>query len=197
MTETEEGQRLAEAKIKALTGGDRISARYMRQDFFEFRPQFKLWIAGNHKPHLRSVDEAIRRRFHLVPFTVTIPPCERDQKLAEKLKAEWPGILSWMIKGCAEWQRVGLQPPPAVTGATEDYFESEDAVGAWIEDRCDRRLDSWELTKTLYASWKDWAETAGERIGTCKRFVQALESRGFRHHRRHTGRGIEGLSIKP
>ncbi len=197
VTETEEGRRWAEAKIKTLTGGDRISARFMRQDFFEFLPQFKLWIAGNHKPHLRSVDEAIRRRFHLVPFTVTIPPLERDQKLAEKLRAEWPGILSWMIEGCAEWQRVGLRPPPAVTSATEDYFESEDAVGAWIDERCERRLDSWELTKNLFSSWKEWAEIAGERAGTRKRFVHALESRGFRCQRRHNGRGIEGLSTKP
>ena len=197
VTETEEGRRWAEAKIKTLTGGDRISARFMRQDFFEFLPQFKLWIAGNHKPHLRSVDEAIRRRFHLVPFTVTIPPSERDQKLAEKLKAEWPGILQWMVDGCLEWQRLGLAAPSIVRSATEDYFESEDAIGAWIEDRCDHRLDSWELTKTLFASWKEWAETAGERAGTRKRFVQALESRGFRSRRKHDGRGIEGLSTRP
>ena len=122
---------------------------------------------------------AIRRRFHLVPFTITIPPSERDQNLTEKLKAEWPGILSWMVDGCPEWQRQGLLPPQAVTSATDDYFESEDAVGAWIDDRCERRLDSWTLTKNLFASWKEWAETAGERTGTCKRFVQALESRGF------------------
>ena len=83
----------------------------MRQDFFEFMPQFKLIIAGNHKPGLRSVDEAIRRRFNLVPFTVTIPPEERDPKLAEKLKAEWPGILQWMIEGCLEWQRTGSPRP--------------------------------------------------------------------------------------
>jgi putative DNA primase/helicase len=197
VTETEGGRRWAEAKIKTLTGGDRISARFMRQDFFEFLPQFKLWIAGNHKPHLRSVDEAIRRRFHLIPFTVTIPPSERDQKLAEKLKAEWPGILQWMIDGCQDWQSQGLAAPATVRSATDDYFESEDAVGAWIEDRCDHRLDSWELTKTLFASWKEWAETAGEHAGTRKRFVQALENRGFRCQRRHNGRGIEGLSTKP
>ena len=197
VTETEGGRSWAEAKIKTLTGGDRISARFMRQDFFEFLPQFKLWIAGNHKPHLRSVDEAIRRRFHLVPFTVTIPPCERDQKLTEKLRAEWPGILQWMVDGCLEWQRLGLAAPATVRRATDDYFESEDAIGAWIEDRCERRLDSWELTKTLFASWKEWAETAGEHTGTRKRFVQALENRGFRCQRRHDGRGIEGLSTKP
>ena len=94
--ETEEGRRWAESKIKALTGGDEISARFMRQDFFEFVPAFKLVIAGNHRPGLRSVDEAIRRRFHLIPFNVVIPPHERDEKLGDRLRAEWPGILAWI-----------------------------------------------------------------------------------------------------
>jgi putative DNA primase/helicase len=122
--ETEEGRRWDEAKIKALTGGDRIAARFMRQDFFEYVPAFKLVIAGNHKPSLRSVDESIRRRFNLLPFTVTIPPEERDRDLPEKLKAEWPGILRWMIQGCLEWQRLGLAPPQAVRDATAAYAAS-------------------------------------------------------------------------
>jgi hypothetical protein len=96
--ETEEGRRWAESKIKALTGGDKISARFMRGDFFEFTPAFKLIVVGNHTPHLRHVDEAMRRRLHLIPFNVTIPPEERDKNLAEELKAEWPGILQWMIE---------------------------------------------------------------------------------------------------
>jgi putative DNA primase/helicase len=113
-TETEEGRRWAESRIKQLTGGDTVAARFMRQDFFEYRPQFKLVIAGNHKPSLRSVDEAIRRRFHLIPFAVTIPPEERDADLTEKLKAEWSGILQWMVDGAGEWQAEGLRPPKAV-----------------------------------------------------------------------------------
>ena len=92
--EPEEGRRLAEAKIKSLTGGDPISAHFMRQDYFTFVPTFKLVIAGNHKPGLRSVDEAIRRRLHLIPFDLKIPAEERDHRLPEKLKAEWPGILA-------------------------------------------------------------------------------------------------------
>jgi len=99
-TETEEGRRWAEARIKALTGGDTIAARFMRQDFFEYKPQFKIVIAGNHRPGLRSVDEAIRRRFNLVPFATTIPSEERDPELTEKLRNEWPGILAWLIQGC-------------------------------------------------------------------------------------------------
>jgi putative DNA primase/helicase len=127
VVETEEGRRWAESKIKALTGGDTISARFMRQDFFECRPQFKLIIAGNHKPGLRSVDEAIRRRLNLIPFGVTIPPGERDKDLPTKLDAECPGILQWMIDGCLAWQRIGLAAPAVVTDATKAYLEAEDA----------------------------------------------------------------------
>jgi putative DNA primase/helicase len=140
-TETEEGRRWAESKIKMLTGGDKIAARFMRQDFFEYRPQFKLWIVGNHKPGLRSVNEAIRRRFLLVPFNVVISPEERDKDLTEKLKAEWPGILSWMIAGAVEWQHIGLAPPTVVTDATAAYLESEDAVSLWLEE-CGARQGS-------------------------------------------------------
>ena len=140
--ETDEGRRWNESKIKALTGGDKVAARFMRQDFFEFVPQFKLLFAGNHKPGLQSVDEAIRRRVHLIPFTVTIPPEERDEDLAERLRTEWPGILAWAIAGCLEWQKHGLAPPEAVTAATGSYLEAEDAIAAWIDERCQRRPDA-------------------------------------------------------
>jgi putative DNA primase/helicase len=142
-TETEEGRRWAESRIKQLTGGDTVAARFMRQDFFEYRPQFKLIIAGNHKPSLRSVDEAIRRRFHLIPFAVTIPPEERDSDLADKLKAEWPGILAWMIEGCVEWQAECLRPPAAVVEATDAYLTAEDAMAAWLDEKCERDQNAW------------------------------------------------------
>jgi putative DNA primase/helicase len=123
-SETEEGRRWAESRIKMLTGGDPIRARFMRQDEFEFQPQLKLLISGNHKPGLRSVDEAIKRRFHLIPFTLTIPPVERDADLTEKLKSEWPAILSWMIAGCLAWQQTRLNPPAAVRDATAAYLDA-------------------------------------------------------------------------
>jgi putative DNA primase/helicase len=176
--ETEDGRRWAESKIKSLTGGDKISARFMRQDFFEFTPIFKLIIAGNHRPGLRSVDEAIRRRFHLVPFTVTIPESERDEQLGEKLKTEWPGILHWMIEGCLAWQRDGLCPPESVRSATAAYLEAEDALAAWIEDAGERDPGVWESTQDLYRSWKSWADRAGEHPGTMRKFSQRLEDRG-------------------
>jgi putative DNA primase/helicase len=193
--ETEEGRRWAESKIKALTGGDKIAARFMRQDFFEFVPTFKLVIAGNHKPGLRSVDEAIRRRFHLIPFNVVIPPQERDDKLGDRLRAEWPGILAWMIEGCMQWQQIGLAPPEAVTSATEAYLQAEDALSAWMDEQCIRELDAWENTTTLYAAWKAWADKAGEYAGTMRRFAQTLEMRGLTYERRKKARGFRGVRL--
>lgn len=194
--ETQEGRRWAETKIKTLTGGDRIAARFMRADFFEYVPQFKLVVVGNHKPGLRSVDEAIRRRLHLVPFTVTIPPDERDTDLGEKLKAEWPGILTWMIEGCLAWQREGLSPPAAVTSATDAYLEAEDAVAAWLDECCERDPNTWTGSGELFAAWTAWAQKAGEYVGTSKRFVQALETRGFQSMRRQNIRGFLGLRAR-
>jgi putative DNA primase/helicase len=194
-TETEEGRRWAESRLKALTGGDTVAARFMRQDFFEYVPAFKLFIVGNHKPSLRSVDEAIRRRFHLIPFAVTIPPEDRDPYLREKLKAEWPGILAWMIEGCLHWQEIGLRPPQAVLDATAAYLEGEDAISAWMEEKCERAPSAWERSSALYGSWKAWADLAGEQPGTMKRFVQQLETRGLQPFRKTDGRGFSGIKI--
>jgi putative DNA primase/helicase len=198
--ETEQGQQWAESRIKALTGGDPISARFMRQDFFTFTPAFKLMIAGNHKPSLRSVDESVRRRFNLVPFTVTIPQAERDAELAEKLKAEWPGILAWAIEGCLEWQRTGLAPPPAVLDATRSYLADEDAFGRFFDERCTAAVDPEAVVEVrdLFASWREWCTAGGEFAGSTKRFSQLLEARGFErskhpNNRRACFRGIQLL----
>lgn len=193
--ETEEGRRWAESRIKTLTGGDRVAARFMRQDFFEFTPQFKLVIAGNHKPSLRSVDEAIRRRFHLIPFAVTIAAEKADAELPEKLKAEWPGILAWMVEGCLEWQRDGLKPPQAVLDATAAYLEAEDAIAAWIDDKCELDAKAWSTRAELFGSWSAWADRAGEYAGSLKAFIEKLETRGFHQHRDRRGRGFYGLRV--
>ena len=177
--ETEEGRRWAESRIKVLTGGDPITARFMRQDFFTFTPQFKLFITGNHKPGLRGVDEAIRRRLNLVPFTITIPVAERDPELSEKLRAEWSGILQWMIDGCLDWQTGGLAPPAAVVRATEAYLQTEDALSNWIKERCKEVEYGGTECSRLYADWCVWARAAGEDPGSQKRFSQALEGKGY------------------
>jgi putative DNA primase/helicase len=197
-TETERGRRWDESKIKSLTGGDRIAARYMRQDFFEFTPQFKLIIAGNHKPRLRSVDEAIRRRMHLVPFVITIPKSERDPELKAKLQKEWPAILRWAIDGCLQWQAQGLNPPAAVNDATAAYLSDENAVERWVESNCELVPGQFTSTRALYADWKEWAEAAGTFVGSDIGFSENLELiEGVRRKRTSSVRGFEGISLKP
>ncbi len=196
--ETEQGRRWNESKVKAITGGDKVSARFMRQDFFEYTPQFKLVIAGNHKPAIRNVDEAMKRRLHLIPFTVTIPPDRRDGKLTEKLLAERDGVLAWALAGCLQWQRTGLQPPASVVSATEEYFEAEDAQGQWIAERTEPSPHAFALTRELYLDWKDWADLNGEFVGSIKRFSADLSARGYLQKRNGTGqRGFVGLRVLP
>lgn len=196
--ETEEGKRWAESRIKTLTGGDPITARFMKRDFFTYLPQFKLLITGNHKPGLRNVDEAIRRRLNLIPFEVKIPEAERDTDLSEKLKAEWSGILAWAIAGCLEWQRIGLAAPQAVRDATDEYLAAEDAVGQWLADCCDEAPALFDSSANLFASWRQWAERTAEHAGSQKRFGQGLAARGYKPGRGTRGEsGYFGLHIKP
>jgi len=196
--ETEQGKRWAESKLKNLTGGDKIAARFMRQDFFEFFPQFKLFVAGNHKPAIRNIDEAMKRRLHLIPFTITVPPERRDKNLQHKLLAERDGILAWAVQGCLNWQRHGrLDPPQRVVDATEEYFEAEDALGRWLDERCVRTANAKSLTAELFSDWKVWAEAAGEFTGSQKRFADLLLNRGLDKWRNGMGlRGFQGIGLK-
>lgn len=195
--ETEQGRSFNESRVKELTGGDQITARNLYQPFFTYTPQFKPILTGNHKPALRNIDEAIRRRLHLIPFTVTVPPDKRDKDLQQKLLAERDGIFEWALKGCINWQRDGLCPPESVRQATDEYFEAEDSVGRWIEERCVKAANARSLTNELFADWKQWAETAGEYVGTQKRFSELLQSRGIEKWRNTAGlRGLQGIGLK-
>jgi P4 family phage/plasmid primase-like protien len=194
--ETEEGVPWAEARIKAVTGGDPITANFMHRDSFTFMPQFKLGISGNHKPGLKSVDQAIRARFNLVPFTVTIPPTERDPGLSEKLWAEAPGILAWAMEGCWDWRHTRLAPPPKVTEATEEYFDQEDATSLWIKDCCETDRSYECLSGALFKSWTAWAIKAGEKTGSHKAFSRTLERNGFNGGRHsESGRMVDGIRL--
>jgi putative DNA primase/helicase len=200
--ETQQGRKWDEEKIKALTGGDRQSARFMRQDFFDFEPTFKLFITGNHKPNLNTVDEAMRRRFLLVPFTVTIPEAERDVELAEKLVAEWPAILRWAVDGCLEWQRVGLAPPKTVLEATKEYFEAEDSITQWIEQECDSEPNNehkWAPVADLFAKWAAFAKAGGDNAGSKKSFSEAMQARGYeRGEKGHAKQRVfTGIRLNP
>lgn len=196
--ETEQGKRWAQSRIKALTGGDKVVARYMRQDFFEYKPKFKLLVAGNTKPKLDTVDEAMRRRFHIVPFTVQIAPNKRDRDLIEKLQLEWPGIMAWAVEGCLQYQEKGLAPPASVIEATRAYLESQDVFREWLDTECTLGQDKWERPTMLFNSWRRFAEASRERVGERSVFKERLEAAGFQQRRDGIkGRYWMGIEVKP
>jgi P4 family phage/plasmid primase-like protien len=198
-SETEEGRRWAESRIKQLTGGDPIDARFMRQDFFTYTPQLKLLFQGNHMPKLRTINKAISRRFKRILFAIIIPDEKVDKHLEAKLKTEWSGILAWAIEGCLEWQRIGMCPPKVVTDATESYLESEDVLGEWLNECCVRDANAWENSTALFSSWKGWAVGRDEWIGSSTEFSKKLEDRGEFTKRKNveqTKRGFGGVRLK-
>ncbi len=196
VAEVEEGKRWAEAKLKKMTGGDTLTARFMRQDDFEFKPQFKPLISANHKPQLRSVDVAMRRRMHLILFGVTIPPEKRDNELKTKLKTEGPGILQWLIDGCLEYQRIGLAPPASVVEATDEYFRDEDNVATWISEWCEVGATLFDRSAKLFASWKFFAESGRLPVGNNKRFKAEMNRLGYHEKRGSIGVVYQGLQVR-
>ncbi len=194
--ETQEGRAWDEAKVKAVTGGDPIKARYMRKDYFTFQPHFKLLFDGNHRPHVANLDDAMRRRFHLVPFTVKPKVVDRGLDLA--LAQEFAGILAWAVEGCLRWQREGLFAPMKVQLATREYFLDEDPLGRWLNEQTIPAEDSGSETRELFASWRMWCGDRNEKVGTERSFSQALAMRGYERwqHPKTRRHGFAGLAVK-
>jgi putative DNA primase/helicase len=192
--ETEAGRVLAESRIKALTGGDPISARFMRGDFFEFQPAFKLVMVGNHKPVIRNPDEAMRRRLHLLPLTFV--PARPDHGLPDRLKAELPGIVAWAVEGCLAWQREGLGMPGIVASATAEYFAEQNLVAQWLAERCEKLATGRAASSALFRDWEAWAKARGEVPGTLKAFSATLQ-RHYANQRTKTGMEFIGLRLLP
>lgn len=177
--ETEDGQRLAESLVKSLVGGDTISARFLYGEFFDFKPQFKLFLAANHKPIIKGDDYAIWRRVRLVPFEVTVPEAEWDLALPEKLRAELPGILNWAIEGCLEWLRAGLRPPDKVLAATQAYRTDMDVMQQFFDERCHIEPRAMVGATELYAEYRQWAEDNTGWVMSQTAFGRKLGERGF------------------
>jgi putative DNA primase/helicase len=198
--EVEDGRRFAESLVKQLTGGDRIRARRMRQDFWEFDPTHTVFLATNHKPEVRGTDNAIWRRIQLVPFTETIPPDEQDKSLPEKLRAELPGILAWAVEGCLEWQLDGLQAPEEVLQATGEYRSEMDVVGTFLDECCVLGEDENVSAGDLYRAYGEWCKETGEVQEKQRKFGSRLTERGcFERYRGgkdggHRWRGIDLLT---
>lgn len=194
-SELPKGKSWDEAVLKDLTGGDTMTARFMRGDFFDFVPQMTLMIAGNNMPSLRGVDEALRARMVLVPFAVTIPPEKRDTDLREKLRREGPAILRWAIEGALAWQQRGLDVPPRVAAASTEYLDGEDLLGQFLADETVQSPGEFTFTSELHARFRVWIELQGLGPWSSHTFTKELKSRGLQECRRSTGRGFIGLRL--
>jgi putative DNA primase/helicase len=179
-SEGEQGSRLAESLVKRLTGGDKVSARHLHCEFFEFTPQFKAFLSTNHKPAVRGTDHAMWRRIRLIPFTYTVPESERDLRLLEKLKEESSGILMWLLAGCLKWQRVGLGAPAEVQQATDSYRQEMDAFSDFIDECCIVNNAARAPVSDLYKAYSGWAERNGEDVLTRRQLTSQLGERGFK-----------------
>ena len=160
--ELEEGAFWAESRIKELTGDDTLTARFMRQDNFEFVQTQKHLIAGNHKPRLRGGDPAIARRMVLIPFLEVFEGHRKDMALPSKLRAEAPAVLAWLIEGARKWYADGLAIPTKVHEASRDYLAEHDDAAMWIEECCERGPNLSDAASDLYASFRLWKRERGE-----------------------------------
>ena len=195
-TEGDDGRRLAESIIKHLTGGDTVTARFLYGEHFEFRPQFKLWLATNHRPVIRGTDEGIWRRIRLVPFTITIPPEERDPDLIDKLRGEAAGILNWALDGLTDYLSEGLKPPAEVIAATAEYREDQDILQHFIDSKCVMSPTAYSTAAQLYASYKSWREETGEHQISQRAFGLALREHGFQKVPRRNGIEWHGIGLR-
>lgn len=194
-SETDDNRRFAEALIKDLTGGDTIAARFMRREWFEFQPTFKLWLATNHKPIVRGTDDAIWDRIPLIPFTVTIPRDERDKDLKDKLLAQAEGILAWFVDGCLARQERGLDFPPEVIAATAEYRSEMDVLGAFIDECLHFAPGLWTASGRLTNTFNQWRDENGVEHSTVSDLYPRLRQAGCMQQKFRGVRGWSGLSI--
>ena len=195
-SEIPKGKTWDESTIKDLTGGDTITARFMRGDFFDFDPQLSLFIAGNNMPSFKGVDEAIRARVVLIPFTVTIPAESRDLHLEDKLLAEGPMILQWAVEGAMKWQQDGLRIPASVAGASTEYFDDEDTLGQFLADETITDPNAFLTTTDLHQRFKQWCEVQGLQPWTLRTLQKEVKARGLMEARRNHGRGFLGIKLR-
>jgi P4 family phage/plasmid primase-like protien len=190
-SELANGRRLNEAMVKDLTGGDPITARFLRQEFFTFNPQFKLWMYGNHKPTITGTDDGIWRRIRLIPFTVQIPEAERDYNLTDKLLTELPGVLNWLLDGWQMYRQEGLDAPTAVTEATGKYREDNDTLSLFIEECCEKGEGKKVGSSALFKAYQKW----GGPLSSNVRFSAAMQERGYEKEKESAGMFWQGIEL--
>ena len=194
--EADEGRRMAESLVKQMTGGDKVAARFLHREWFEFEPTFKIFLGTNHKPTIQGTDHAIWRRIRLIPFEVTIPKAEQNPGLGDKLAEELPGILAWAVRGCLDWQVDGLGMPTDVKAATEGYRQEMDILGGFLGDCCVMTPEAQARAGQLYAAYEEWCKTNGEKAITGTKFGTNLTERGYTKHKDRGGWSYSGIGLE-
>lgn len=195
-TEVEQGRRLAESLVKQITGGDLITARRMHEDFWEFSPTHKIWLAANHKPGIVGTDWAMWRRIKVIPFDVTIPDDQQDKDLLAKLAKELPGILTWAVEGCLEWKRDRLGEPPVVAQATAAYRAEMDVLGNFLTDCFIESSTARAPVKDVNEAYATWCQENGETPFALKELKTQIEKRGFGQKRNKGFRYYAGIGLR-
>jgi putative DNA primase/helicase len=191
------GKKLDEVLVKQLTGGDQVTARFLYNEFFEYKPEFKLFIAANHKPNIQGVDHGIWRRIHLIPFEITIPTEEIDRDLPNKLRGELSGILSWAVQGCRQWQEQGLNVPASIANATAAYRAEMDIIEEFLNDRCTLAANEKVSLRDLYDAYKEWADNACQDVVGKKIFGNLMRQKGYSQSKSNGVRKWKGIKLNP
>jgi putative DNA primase/helicase len=195
-TETEQGKKIAEPLIKQITGNDKITARFLYGEYFNFKPTFKVFMATNHKPSIRGADHGIWRRIKLIPFTNRIPEEKQDKHLEEKLKKEASGILNWILEGVSRWQKEGLKAPPVVLTATDEYRSEMDIIGNFVKDCCVQKPGIIIKVRELYKAYEKWCNENNEHLVSERFLALRLQEIGFQRSRNAETRFWRNLGLK-
>jgi putative DNA primase/helicase len=195
-TEAEQGKRLSEPLIKQITGNDRMTARFLYGEFFNFVPTFKIFMATNHKPIIKGTDYGIWRRIKLIPFTTTIAAEHQDKQLEKKLMGEGPGILNWLLEGAKRWSANGLATPELVTKATDEYRGEMDVIGAFIKERCLLGPGCFIRARELFRVYQEWCDENNEHACSERFFGLRLKELGLEQRRMSEGRFWQGIMVR-
>jgi putative DNA primase/helicase len=194
-TEAEQGRRLSEPLIKLITGNDRMTARFLYGEFFNFLPTFKIFMATNHKPVIKGTDHGIWRRIKLIPFTTRIPEEKQDKHLEGKLKAEASGILNWLLEGTRRWRREGLKAPLAILNATDEYRGEMDVIGNFIKECCLQKPEGSIRVREFFKAYQEWCEENNEPAVSERFLGLRLKEMGFERTRTADARYWSGLAL--